>query len=103
MMADEQAPMTVLRHTQLMRYEARVGADLVTVIDFTLSSADVGGETLVITSTRTDPQWRGKGYAGQATAAMLDDIRAAGGTVRPVCPFTVDFMSAHPEYDDLRG
>ncbi len=103
MTTEETPALTVLRHAQLMRYEARVGTDLVTVIDFTVGDGEAGAETLVITSTRTDPQWRGRGYAGRTTAAMLDAVRAAGGTVRPVCPFTVDFMAAHPEYDDLRS
>lgn len=97
-MAEEPGPLSVNRHAQLLRYEARLGTELVTVIDFTMS-----GDTLVVTSTRTDPQWRGRGYAAQATEAMLNDVRATGGTVRPVCPFTVDFMDAHPEYADLRA
>lgn len=89
--------LTVNRHDQLSRYEGRLGADLVTVISFQLR-----GQIHVVTRTETDPRWRGRGYAGQTTRAMLDDIRAAGGKVEPVCPFTVDFMTSHPEYDDLR-
>lgn len=95
---DRPAPLTVLRHAQLARYEGRVGTDLVTVIDF-----DVRGDTLVITHTATEPQWHGRGYAGQTTRAMLDDIRGRGATVQPVCPFTVGFLKTHPEYSDLVG
>lgn len=97
-MPDEPAPLTVNRHAQLDRYEARVGTDLVTVIDFTVSD-----NVLVITHTGTDPEFRGHGYAGRATEAMLNDLRATGERVLPVCPFTVDFMDAHPEFDDLRA
>ncbi|HEY5820869.1 MAG TPA: GNAT family N-acetyltransferase [Propionibacteriaceae bacterium] len=89
--------LTVHRHDQLSRYEARWGTELVTVIDFVLD-----GELMTITHTGTDPQWRGRGFAAQATQAALEDIRAIGRTVRPVCPFTVDFMDAHPEFGDLR-
>lgn len=91
-------PLAVNRHAQLSRYEARLGTELVTVIDFTPS-----GDTLVVTHTGTASKWRGHGYAAQTTEAMLNDVRASGARVRPVCPFTVDFLNAHPEYDDLRG
>ena len=93
---DQPAPLTVHRHAQLARYEARIGTELVTVIDFA-----VRGDTLVVTHTATEPRWRGRGYAGQTTRAMLDDIRARGGTVQPVCPFTRAFVESHPEYADL--
>ena len=88
--------LTVNRHDELSRYEGRRGADLVTVISFRLR-----GAVHVVTHTETDPWWRGRGYADQTTRAMLDDIRAADGKVQPVCPFTADFLSSHPEYADL--
>ena len=31
----------------------------------------------------------------------LDDIRAAGRTVRPLCPFVRAWIDRHPEYADL--
>jgi predicted GNAT family acetyltransferase len=96
-MADDPEVLTVNRHEQLARYEGRLGADLVTVIDFVLR-----GQVHVVTHTGTEPQWRERGFAGQTTRAMLDDIRATGGKVQPVCPFVVDFMASHPEYADLR-
>lgn len=90
--------LTVNRHDQLARYEGRVGTDLATAIEFVAQ-----GQTVIITHTGTEPQWRGRGYAGRTTQAALDDIRTRGERVRPECPFTVEFMAAHPEYDDLRG
>jgi len=95
-MMTENIDLTVNRHDQLSRYEARRGTDLVTVVDFTLR-----GNVHVVTHTETDPQWRGNGYAGQTTQVMLDDIRAMGGKVQPVCPFVVTFVDEHPEYRDL--
>ncbi len=88
----------VNRHDQLSRYEGRLGSELVTVVDYSLRD-----ETVVITHTGTEPKFRGRGFAAQVTRAALSDIRAGGRTVRPLCPFTVDFMSDHPEFDDLRA
>lgn len=96
-MDQQEHSLTVHRHDQLSRYEARWGSDLVTVIDFVLD-----GGLMTITHTSTDPQWRGHGFAAQATQAALEDIRAVGRLVRPACPFTADFMDAHPEFADLR-
>jgi predicted GNAT family acetyltransferase len=32
---------------------------------------------------------------------LLDDIRARGLRVTPICPFTVAFIERHPTYADL--
>ena len=34
-------------------------------------------------------------------AAALDDVRAAGASVQPLCPFVRSFIADHPEYLDL--
>ena len=47
-------------------------------------------------------RWRGQGLAGKVTTAALEDIRANGWRVHPICPFTVSFLDSHPEYADLR-
>lgn len=54
-----------------------------------------------ITHTFTEPAARGQGLAAQVTRAALDGARADGVRVRPVCPYVVEYMSAHPEYADL--
>lgn len=88
--------MTMTRNDARSRYEGRVGAALATVIDF-----DWQDPTMTITHTGTEPEWRGRGLAGEATAYALADIRRLGRRVRPACPFTVEFMRTHPEFDDL--
>ena len=54
-----------------------------------------------ITHTFTEPAARGRGWAAQVTRAALDTARADGVRVRPVCPFVVDYVAAHPEYADV--
>ena len=79
------------------RYEGRVGGELVTVVVYVRR-----GDVLDITHTRTRIRWRGRGLAGKATTAALEDIRANGWRVHPICPYTVSFLDSHPEYADLR-
>ncbi|MFC7573610.1 GNAT family N-acetyltransferase [Klenkia terrae] len=41
------------------------------------------------------------GLGGTLVRAALDDVRAAGGTVVPQCPFVAGWIARHPEYRDL--
>ena len=88
----------VQRNDELSRYEGRVDGELVTVINFVRRD-----DLLDITHTRTRIRWRGRGFAGKVTTAALADIRAEGWRAHPICPYTVSFMDAHPEYADLRA
>ena len=86
----------VTRDDTATRYEGRIGDALVGVADFYLR-----GSTVVITHTGTEPEWRGQGVAGELTRQALDDIRAGGRRVQPVCPYTAHFIDEHPDYADL--
>lgn len=54
-----------------------------------------------ITHTFTEPAARGRGLAAKVTRAALDAARAQQVAVRPVCPFVVDYVATHPEYQDV--
>jgi hypothetical protein len=86
----------VTRDDAASRYEGRIGDTLVGVADFHLS-----GTTVVITHTGTEPEWRGQGVAGELTRQVLDDIRAGGRRVHPMCPYTERYIDEHPSYTDL--
>ena len=78
------------------RYEAHAGDVLVGFVEY----QDRRGR-LVLTHTEVEPGLRGRG-AGRALArGALDDARARGLRVRPICPFITNFVERHPEYDDL--
>jgi predicted GNAT family acetyltransferase len=87
----------VERNDDLSRYEGRIDGELITVINFVRHD-----DVLDITHTRTRIRWRGRGLAGKVTTAALEDIRAQGRRVHPICPYTVSFLDQHPEYADLR-
>ncbi|WP_111768161.1 GNAT family N-acetyltransferase [Nakamurella deserti] len=54
-----------------------------------------------ITHTFTEPAARGRGLAARVTRAALEAARSEHVTVRPVCPFVVDYVATHPEYADV--
>lgn len=49
----------------------------------------------------TLPDFRGRGVAGRIATQSLDEARAAGLRVKPLCPFYVGFLAEHTEYADL--
>ena len=51
--------------------------------------------------TVIDPEFRGQGLSKLLIQAALDDTRAAGDKVRPLCSAVAGFIEKHPEYQDL--
>jgi predicted GNAT family acetyltransferase len=48
-----------------------------------------------------DPSRERRGLGSQLVRGALDDARARGLSVRPVCPFVAWFIETHTEYRDL--
>jgi predicted GNAT family acetyltransferase len=59
------------------------------------------GSDVVFTHTEIDEAFGGKGVGGQLAQAALDDVRARGLSVVPMCPFIAGWISKHPDYADL--
>ena len=59
----------------------------------------------VVTMIHTDvePKWEGKGVGSELARGALEDVRARGLKVNPLCPFVAAYMRRHPEYEDLRA
>ncbi|GGK25668.1 N-acetyltransferase [Pilimelia terevasa] len=87
---------TVTEQPDQHRFVARAGADEVGVLDYQLR-----GEVLALTHTGVDPARRGDGIATTLVTRALDEIRASGRRVVPVCPFVGHVLARHPEYADL--
>lgn len=68
-------------------------------VDYVVEApARAGSQTIVaVTHTGTDPAARGQGIAGRLTTAVFDRAAELGWLVRPVCPYTVSWVAAHPE------
>lgn len=78
------------------RYEAHLGNRLVAFSAYRLAPGRV-----IFTHTEVDPEMEGKGIGTSLARGALDDIRARGLKVTPLCPFIAAFIRRHPEYRDL--
>ncbi|MFW0795196.1 GNAT family N-acetyltransferase [Gordonia sp. CPCC 205515] len=76
--------------------DATVGDEVVGYLDYVSEPYQV-----VVTHTVIREQYSGKGYAGQLVRTVLDDIRASGKRVVPVCSYVQRFISQNPEYADI--
>ncbi|MCB7135019.1 GNAT family N-acetyltransferase [Cellulosimicrobium marinum] len=56
---------------------------------------------VVVTHTEVDPADEGQGIGSALAAGLLDQVRAAGDHVVPLCPFVKAYVARHPEYQDL--
>ncbi|MGH3329404.1 MAG: GNAT family N-acetyltransferase [Streptomycetales bacterium] len=59
------------------------------------------GNLLSLPHTEVEPALEGQGLGSTLVRAALDDARARGLSVLPVCPFVRAFIADHPQYVDL--
>lgn len=59
------------------------------------------GDLLVFPHTEIAPDYSGQGLAAILVTEALDDVRAKGRVIRPVCPYVAAFIAKHPDYQDL--
>lgn len=59
------------------------------------------GEVRAIMHTWIEDEYEGQGLGSELIVAVLDDVRASGLQVLPVCPFVPHVIKQHPEYLDL--
>ena len=52
----------------------------------------------MIIHSEIDDAYQGRGLASTLTRSALDDIRAKGLLVTPLCPYTASYIRKHPEY-----
>jgi hypothetical protein len=95
---------TVTDDPAARRYRLRIGGDEVGYIEYD----PVGERSLLLKHTEVLPGHEGKGYGSTLVAGMLDDLRARGMTVLPICPYAMAWIKRHPAYldvvrEDMRG
>lgn len=60
------------------------------------------GERMTLIHTEIDPAFEGRGIGGELARHVLDDVRARGLELEPVCPFMSGYIRRHPDqYLDL--
>lgn len=88
-------PEDVRRNDDRSRYELTAGG-LLAVCEFNrLSSA------VMFTHTEVPEALEGRGVGSSLVRGALDDVRAQGLEVIPLCPFVAAFIRRHREYMDL--
>jgi uncharacterized protein len=55
----------------------------------------------VFTHTEVDPSFEGRGLGDRLVAFALDETRAEGLRVVPLCSFIAAYITRHPGYQDL--
>lgn len=78
------------------RYEARLDGELVGYLAYRLHP-----QVITLVHTETLPAGQGRHVGSRLVQKALDDIRARGLRMVPICPFVRGWLQRHPEYDDL--
>jgi predicted GNAT family acetyltransferase len=59
------------------------------------------GNTITFTHTEVPPRLQGRGIASRLVRDALENARARGLRVVPMCSFVADYVRRHPEFHDL--
>jgi predicted GNAT family acetyltransferase len=87
---------TVADNPEAARYELTVDGERAGFVTYRQSPG-----VITFLHAEVDPTKERKGLGSQLVRGALDDVRARGLTVRPVCPFVQWFMETHEDYRDL--
>lgn len=87
----------VTNNTDASRYEITSDGQVAGFAEYRSRPGDI----VVFPHTVVHDAFAGKGLAGQLVKAALDDVRAQGKKVRPLCPYVARYIEKHPEYADL--
>lgn len=77
------------------RYVYRDGAEA----EMTFTRA--GEHQIIIDHTEVPDAFRGQGIGLKLVARAVEDARAAGKTIIPLCPFAAAQFRRHPEWSDV--
>jgi predicted GNAT family acetyltransferase len=89
--------LTVRENPKAHRYEAIVDEQVAGVVMYEPLSPHV----LSLNHTIVEQAHRGQGIATRLVAATLDDLRATGRKLVPICPVVKEYIARHPGYGDL--
>ena len=88
--------MTVSDNPDESRYEIHDGETLAGSIVYRR-----GEDVVTMVHTEVDPAFEGQGVGSELVRGALDDVRAKGLHVKPLCPFVAAWIRRHPDYADL--
>ena len=88
---------TVAHRPDERRYELLLGREHAGELVY----RDRGANVVAFLHTEVDGSLRRRGLGSTLVAGALDDARARGLRVVPLCPFVDAYVRRHPEYDEL--
>jgi predicted GNAT family acetyltransferase/glutaredoxin len=91
-------PVRIADAPERHRYEIFVGGELVGHAVYRKRN-----RRIVFTHTEIAPSCEGRGLGTALARAALDDARAQGLQVTPLCPFIAHIVATDPAYADLRS
>lgn len=56
---------------------------------------------LIVPHVETAPEHRGQGNADRLMDGVVENLRATGRSITPLCPFAADYLRDRPETHDL--
>ncbi|MEV1008756.1 GNAT family N-acetyltransferase [Streptomyces sp. NPDC049881] len=87
---------TVTDNEYASRFEARDGDTVAGFADYLRDD-----RLAVYPHTQVRPEYEGRGIGGALARAALEDARRRGLRALVACPFIADWLTRHPEYDDV--
>jgi predicted GNAT family acetyltransferase len=87
----------IIDNTEESRYEIVVDGRRAGFAEYRLRPEN----RIVFTHTEVDGAYEGQGVGGALARGALDDARARGLAVVPMCPFIKGWIDKHPDYADL--
>ena len=78
------------------RFEAHLDGELAGSILYTVKP-----DAIVLVHTEVLPAFEGKGVGSVLVRRTLEELRARGTKIIPVCPFVTAYLRKHPEYLDV--
>jgi predicted GNAT family acetyltransferase len=78
------------------RYEAHLDGELAGILEYVLKYG-----RLALIHTEVLPAHEGKGFGSRLVRFALDDARRRGLRVIASCPYVQDYLTQHPEDDDI--
>lgn len=86
----------VTERADATRFEAHLDGELVGFVDYIVLPGKV-----IATHPEIAEEHEGKGYGSQPVVGMVDQLRADGRPLQPLCPYVTDWLPRHPEVADV--
>jgi hypothetical protein len=95
-MQDQSTSVEFRDDPELHRYLAEIDGRVVGMAVYQLRAG-----RHIFVHTEINSEYEGQGVGSALARFALDDVKAQGGTVVPLCPFIASWVKRHPEYQTM--